>query len=252
MRTSLAIAAFLCVFIFSADFCTTAMAKEKLIPGTQVAREVKVKSSGKEVTLRFWQFVPKGYNGKKNFPLMLFLHGAGERGDKLEVVKKWGPPQLVGKRKDFPFVLISPQCPRGTLWKIEELYQRVNTVAGELKSDRQRMYVTGLSMGGFGSWLLMDKYPKLFAAGVPICGGGKATSAKNLVDIPIWALHGGADGGGKPALSELMIKKIKEAGGKKAKRTIYPGVGHNSWSRAYANEEVYKWLLSHKSSGAKK
>ena len=252
MRTSLAIPAVFCVFLFLVNCCTSAMAKEKLVPGTQVARELKVKSGGKDVTMRFWQFVPKGYDGKKKFPFMLFLHGAGERGDKLEVVKKWGPPKLVRKRKDFPFVLISPQCPRNTWWKIEELYQLVNKVAGELKIDRQRMYVTGLSMGGFGSWHLMDRYPKLFAAGVPICGGGKATSAKNLVDIPIWAFHGGADGVVKPALSELMIKKIKEAGGKKAKLTIYPGVGHNSWSRAYANEEVYKWLLGHPSAGAKK
>jgi len=183
---------------------------------------------------------------------MLFLHGAGERGNNLEKVKQWGPPKLVGKRKDFPFVVISPQCPRGTWWKVEGLYQLVNHVAGSLKIDRQRMYVTGLSMGGFGSWQLMDRYPKLFAAGVPICGGGKAGSAKNLVDIPIWAFHGDADGVVKADLSKLMIKAIEKAGGKKARLTLYPGVGHNSWSRAYANEEVYKWLLSHKSGGGKK
>ena len=251
MRTLPAIPAFLCVFLVFSD-STSALGKEKLVPGAQLAREVKVKSGGKNVTLRFWQFLPKAYNGKKEFPLMLFLHGAGERGDKLEAVKKWGPPKLVGKRKDFPFVLISPQCPRGTWWKVDELYQLVNQVAGKLKIDRRRMYVTGLSMGGFGSWHLMARYPKLFAAGVPICGGGNALSAKNLVDIPIWAFHGSADGVVKPELSKLMIEKIKEAGGKKAKLTIYPGVGHNSWSKAYANEEVYKWLLSHRSAGTKK
>lgn len=252
MRVPLAIPVILCGFLFSATCCTFATAKEKLVPGSQAAREVKVKSGGKEVTMRFWQFVPKSYNGRKTFPLMLFLHGAGERGDNLEVVKKWGPPKLVGRRKDFPFVVISPQCPRGTWWKVEELYHLVNHIAGQLKIDRQRMYVTGLSMGGFGSWHMMDRYPKLFAAGVPICGGGKAASAKNLVNIPIWAFHGGADGVVKPTLSKLMIEQIKKAGGKKAKLTIYPGVGHNSWSRAYANEEVYKWLLSHKTAGARK
>ena len=248
MRSLLMILAVLSV----SAICFSATAKDKLVPGSQVAREVKVKSGGKEVTMRYWQFVPKGYNGKKNFPLMLFLHGAGERGDNLDKVKQWGPPKLVGKRKDFPFVVISPQCPRGTWWKVEGLYQLVNHVAGSLKIDRQRMYVTGLSMGGFGSWQLMDRYPKLFAAGVPICGGGKAESAKNLVDIPIWAFHGDADGVVKADLSKLMIKAIEKAGGKKARLTLYPGVGHNSWSRAYANEEVYKWLLSHKSGGGKK
>ena len=111
--------------------------------------------------------------------------------------------------KDFPFVVISPQCPKDTWWRVDGLYQLVNHVAGSLKIDRRRMYVTGLSMGGFGSWQLMDRYPKLFAAGVPICGGGKAGSAKNLVDIPIWAFHGDADGVVKADLSKLMIKAIE-------------------------------------------
>ena len=248
MRALLMILAVLSV----SAICFSATAKDKLVPGSQVTREVKVKSGGKEVIMRYWQFVPKGYNGKKNFPLMLFLHGAGERGDNLDKVKRWGPPKLVGKRKDFPFVVISPQCPKDTWWRVDGLYQLVNHVAGSLKIDRRRMYVTGLSMGGFGSWQLMDRYPKLFAAGVPICGGGKAGSAKNLVDIPIWAFHGDADGVVKADLSKLMIKAIEKAGGKKARLTLYPGVGHNSWSRAYANEEVYKWLLSHKSGGGKK
>ena len=105
MRVPLAIPVILCGFLFSATCCTFATAKEKLVPGSQAAREVKVKSGGKEVTMRFWQFVPKSYNGRKTFPLMLFLHGAGERGDNLDKVKKWGPPKLVGKRKDFPFVV---------------------------------------------------------------------------------------------------------------------------------------------------
>lgn len=248
MRSLLMILAVLSV----SAICFSATAKDKLVPGSQVTREVKVKSGGKEVNMRYWQFVPKGYNGKKNLPLMLFLHGAGERGDNLDKVKRWGPPKLVGKRKDFPFVVISPQCPKGTWWRVDGLYQLVNHVAGSLKIDRRRMYVTGLSMGGFGSWQLMDRYPKLFAAGVPICGGGKAGSAKNLVDIPIWAFHGDADGVVKADLSKLMIKAIEKAGGKKARLTLYPGVGHNSWSRAYANEEVYRWLLSHKSGGGKK
>ena len=114
------------------------------------------------------------------------------------------------------------------------------------------MYVTGLSMGGFGSWNLMDRYPGFFAAGVPICGGGNAAGARNLVNTPILAFHGDADGVVKADLSKLMIKAIEKAGGKKVKLTLYPGVGHNSWSRAYANEEVYKWLLSHKTSGSTK
>ena len=238
--------------LFFITVCASSPAEEKPVPGSQVAREVKVKAGGKEVNVRYWQFVPKAYDGKKKLPLMLFLHGAGERGDNLEKVKQWGPPKLVRKRKDFPFVLISPQCPKGTWWKVEELYHLVNHAAGKLKIDRRRMYVTGLSMGGFGSWNLMDRYPGFFAAGVPICGGGNPAGARKLVNTPIWAFHGDADGVVKATLSKLMIKAIEKAGGKKAKLTLYPGVGHNSWSRAYANEEVYKWLLSHKTSGSTK
>ena len=223
---------------------TFSRAEDKLVPGSQVAREVTITPTGKKVSVRYWQFVPADYDGRKKFPLMLFLHGSGERGHNLELVKKWGPPRIVMRRQDFPFVLISPQCPEDTRWNVDELYHLMDHVSGYLMIDQQRMYVTGLSMGGTGSWHMMDRYPELFAAGIPICGNGKSDSAKNLVNIPIWAFHGGAD---NPSTSQLMIHQIEKAGGKNARLTIYPGIGHNSWSRTYANEGIYQWLLSHKS-----
>ena len=214
------------------------------VPGSQVAREVTIMPTGKKVSVRYWQFVPADYDGKKQFPLMLFLHGSGERGHNLELVKKWGPPRIVMDRPDFPFVLISPQCPEDRRWDVDELYHLMDHVSGSLMVDQQRLYVTGLSMGGSGAWHMMDRYPDLFAAGIPICGSGESDNAKNLVNIPIWAFHGGAD---NPSTSQLMIQQIGKAGGKKARLTVYPDVGHNSWSRTYANEGVYQWLLSKKS-----
>ena len=215
-------------------------------PGTQISQELKVKVGNKETTVGFWLFLPKSYDKKKSWPLMLFLHGAGERGDNLDQVKKWGPPKRVGEKKDFPFVVISPQCPKNKRWDPAQLHSLIGHVASTQKIDRSRMYCTGLSMGGYGTWAMIAKYPTLFAAVVPICGGGDPAMAKKTTEVPIWAFHGGADGVVPPSRSQAMIDAIKKAGGTKAKLTIYPGVNHNSWSKTYTNENVYKWLLSHR------
>ena len=122
----------------------------------------------------------------------------------------------------------------------------VDDLAGRLSIDKTRIYVTGLSMGGYGSWDLMARYPRIFAAGVPICGGGDPETAEVLKEIPIWVFHGDKDTAVPLAHSQQMVEAIKKAGGDKAKLTIYPGVGHNSWSATYANQEVYDWLLSHR------
>ena len=220
-------------------------------PGTQSAQELKVKTGNKETTVGYWLFLPKSYDKKKSWPLMLFLHGAGERGDNLDQVKKWGPPKRVGEKKDFPFVVISPQCPKNKRWDPAQLYSLVEHVSTTQKIDRSRMYCTGLSMGGYGTWAMIAKYPKLFAAVAPICGGGVPTTAKKITEVPIWAFHGGADGVVPPSRSQAMIDAIKKAGGTKAKLTIYPGVNHNSWSKTYTNEKVYEWLLSHRSKPTK-
>lgn len=215
-------------------------------PGAQVAQSVEVPGEGdSKVTVRYLLFVPKNYDEQKAWPLMLFLHGAGERGEDLELVKKWGPPLLVPDKQDFPFVLVSPQCPKDRFWNVDELARLVEHIAGTLKIDKSRMYATGLSMGGYGSWGLLAKYPKLFAAAVPVCGGGDPESAEKMKDIPIWAFHGDKDDVVPLEQTTRMIDAIIKAGGK-PKLTVYPGVGHNSWSATYDDPEVYKWLLSHK------
>lgn len=220
------------------------------VPGTQTAEQFtfKTRVEGKEdeTKVDYLLFVPGQYDGKAKLPLMLFLHGAGERGDDLELVKKWGPPKIVADRKDFPFVVASPQCKSGKRWDAAAMVALVEDLARRLKVDRKRIYVTGLSMGGYGSWDLMARYPRLFAAGVPICGGGDPTTADALKQIPIWVFHGDKDTAVPLSRSQQMVDAISEAGGDKATLTIYPGVGHNSWSATYANEKVYDWLLSHR------
>ncbi len=214
-------------------------------PGTQTAQELKIKTGNKEITLGYWLFLPKSYDQKKSWPLMLFLHGAGERGSNLNQVKKWGPPKRVGSKKDFPFVVISPQCPKNKRWDLEQLHSLIEHIATSHKIERSRIYCTGLSMGGYGTWAMIAKYPKLFAAAIPVCGGGDPSTAKKITEIPIWAFHGGADRVVPASRSQSMVNAIKGAGGTKAKLTIYPGVNHNSWSKTYANEKAYEWLLSH-------
>lgn len=218
--------------------------------GTQTAEEfsfkARVDGEKTETAVHYWLFLPQQYDGKEKLPLMLFLHGAGERGDDLEVVKKWGPAKIVASRKDFPFVVASPQCPSGKRWNAAAMAALVDDLAGRLSIDKTRIYVTGLSMGGYGSWDLMARYPKIFAAGVPICGGGDPETAEVLKEIPIWVFHGDKDTAVPLARSQQMVEAIKKVGGDKVKLTIYPGVGHNSWSATYANQEVYDWLLSHR------
>src|SRR3954469_24984435 len=126
------------------------------------------------VRLNYLLFLPEGYSNDsdKKWPLMLFLHGAGERGSDVNKVKVHGPPRIVEKRKDFPFIVVSPQCPADSWWRTFELNALLDEIQSQYKVDPDRVYLTGLSMGGFGTWELATQYPQRFAAIAPICGGG--------------------------------------------------------------------------------
>jgi predicted peptidase len=231
-------------------------------PGKQLPQQITVRAAStgerRDVAIPYMLFVPQGYKATgKPWPLLLFLHGLGESGnggDELERVKIHGPPGFVETRLDFPFVVVSPQLPppKGgmedvpTAWKAAELIQLVDHVQKQLNIDPTRVYVTGLSMGGFGTWRLVAKYPERFAAAVPICGGGEFTDmAKSLRRVPIWAFHGKLDAVVPVSKSEEMVNAVRRAGGD-VRLTIYPDVEHNSWKPTYDNPEVYKWLLSHR------
>ena len=198
--------------------------------------------------LNYLLYLPKEYdNSKSSFPLVLFLHGKGERGDSLDLVKRHGPPMLVEKGKDFPFILVSPQCPDGLRWtmQIDELIELLNKIINDYKVDTNRIYLTGLSRGGFGTWALAAAYPERFAAIVPICGGGNPVDACKIKNVPVWAFHGAKDNVVPLQKSQEMIDGLKKCGAE-PKFTIYPDAGHNSWTETYNNPELYKWLLSQK------
>lgn len=179
-------------------------------------------------------------------PLILFLHGLGERGNDLEKLKANGLPKKL-EHTALPFIVVSPQCPEGSFWTLElpSLSALLDDVIERHKADPTRVYLTGLSMGGYGAWHLALKYPHRFAALAPICGGGIPPLGHKLKDMPIWAFHGSEDEVVPLSKSQEMVQAINEAGGN-AELTVYQGVGHNSWEQAYDELKLYEWLLRHR------
>lgn len=211
-------------------------------PGEQTSAQLNARV---QVQLGYLLYLPRDYDKEKSWPLMLFLHGAGERGDDLELVKKHGPPKLIAAGKDFPFIVVSPQCPKGRWWEPMELVALLDEIGGKYKVDPDRIYVTGLSMGGFGSWRLAAYAPERLAAIAPICGGGETYWTKEFAHLPVWVFHGAKDTGVPLERSQAMVDALKKSGGD-PKFTIYPDAGHDSWTAAYDDPELYKWLLAQK------
>ena len=203
----------------------------------------------REVSLDYLLYLPAAYNdSEQDWPLVLFLHGAGERGSDLEKLKLHGPPKLIAEGKQFPFILAAPQCPQDGWWtaKAEDLAALVDFLIQTYRVDASRVYVTGLSMGGFGMWSLITQYPDKFAAAVPICGGGDDVMARfRLRSMPVWVFHGAKDPLVPLQKSEVMVNALRQAGNPNVKFTVYPDAGHDSWTETYNNPEVYQWLLSH-------
>lgn len=197
---------------------------------------------------RYVVFVPPGYTGSKTWPAIIFLNGAGECGtDGLKHTAVGLGSAIQWKVEEWPFLVIFPQKPTvesrwadhdGMVMAMLEATQR------EYKVDAQRVYLTGLSQGGYGTWDLAAKHPDLFAAIAPICGGGDPGRAGVLARMPIWCFHGDADTAVPLRASVEMVDAVKAAGGS-PKLTVYPGVGHNSWDKAYREEKLADWFLQH-------
>lgn len=198
-----------------------------------------------EVSIDYLLYLPDDYDTKEAWPLVLFLHGAGERGNDLELVKKHGPPKLIAAGKKFPFIVVSPQCPENRWWEPIELVALLDDVSSRYKVDPDRIYVTGLSMGGFGTWRLAAFAPERLAAIAPICGGGETYWTKQFSHLPTWVFHGAKDAGVPLVRSEAMVETLKKNGGN-PKFTVYPEAQHDSWTETYDNPEFYEWLLQQK------
>ena len=194
---------------------------------------------------------PDGYTEGKPYPVLLFLHGAGTRGSDINNITSHSFMKRPDKFEGFPFVVVAPLCHENTWFDLFETLKRFTLfIASAAYTDQKRLYLTGNSMGGYGTWQLAMSLPELFAAIIPICGGGMYWNAARLVNVPVWAFHGGKDGTVYVAESEKMVAAINKRGGE-AKLTIYPEHGHNSWDDTYNNPEIYTWLLSHENNNAK-
>jgi predicted peptidase len=202
--------------------------------------EIKVK-----VKYDYLLFLPENYaKSRKHWPLMLFLHGAGESGTNLFKIKKLGPPEIVDSKPDFPFILISPQS-QGNGWNPDALNALLDDVIHNYRVDKSRVYLTGASMGGTGTWTLASAHPEKFAAIAPVSSGGETADVKKLARMPIWAFHGAKDPTVKVGRAEATVAAFRAAGSN-IKFTVYPEAGHDAWTETYNNPELYRWLLEQK------
>ncbi len=226
-----------------------AVLTEKTTPLVIGQQELSLPETVRTVAMnrKFLLYVPREYMRQQNTPLLLFLHGMGERGTDLAMVRRVAIPRLIEGGRDFPMLVATPQClvgPDGKgWWHAGDLIGLVDHLERQYKVDPKRIYVTGLSMGGFATWDLACRNPQRFAAIVPVCGGGNPNEAGKLKNLPTWVFHGDKDTTVALAKSQEMVDGMKAAGGN-PKFTIYAGVGHNSWDRAYAEKDLVPWLLA--------
>ena len=239
-------------------------------PGTETGfldRSVKVLTE----TYRYQVFLPRGWSKKHKLPVILFLHGAGERGDDGLIQTEVGIGAAIRRNVDrFPAIVVFPQCRRSSWWTDvkmqEQAMMALNQSIKEFNGDDERVYLTGLSMGGYGTWSIASKFPGKFAVVVPICGGIRPPSrtpgpeevkneepgadpyldtAKKIGQTPVWIFHGADDKIVPTEESRKMHDALKSAGGN-VKYTEYEKVGHNSWDKAYAEQELLSWMFAQK------
>lgn len=205
------------------------------------------KTITKQARLNYLLYLPPEYDSQESWPLIMFLHGRGERGNNLKLVRQHGPPKRIAEGDDFPFIVVSPQCPAGSYWteELDALAALLDDIIASYNVNTRRVYLTGMSMGGRGTWFLAGRYPERFAAIAPVCGAGLSWIAvERLRNMPVWAFHGDADTVVPTYESENMVGWLRDVGNE-ARLTLYPGVGHDSWTQAYNTPELYEWFLSH-------
>jgi predicted peptidase len=229
------------------------------------SRSIKLGS----VEYQYRVFAPKGWTKKKTWPVILFLHGAGERGDDNTAQTRVGIGPAIQKQEgSFPFVVVLPQCPKDRWWTEPEMQalalKALERTAAEFHADSKRTYLTGLSMGGYGSWMMAANNPKMFSAVAVVCGGVRppprlklpeaarpsendadpyAAVAAKIGKVPVWVFHGSADALVPVSESRKMVEVLKANRGN-VRYNEYDGVGHNSWDKAYAEAELFPWFLS--------
>ena len=192
--------------------------------------------------------LPKDFDPTKRYPLVIFLHGAGERGEDPDKVSAHGYLRHVREKDaDYPCIILAPQCPEKKFWAsyTESLLAFLDDMCERLPIDRERVYLTGLSMGGTGTWMLAMTDPDRFAAIAPICGSGVCWNIDPLVKLPIYVYHGDLDTAVPLEESVTMVRGVNRRGGNATLQVLH-GVGHNAWDTAYAGDTLMNWFLQYK------
>ncbi|MCK5113813.1 MAG: prolyl oligopeptidase family serine peptidase [Phycisphaerae bacterium] len=246
----------LCAVVAHSQSSTAPAKPEKIITGKMTPQKIQ-----KQLTIpvkgQYLLYLPENYGQPgKVYPLILFLHGSGECGTNLDRVKKVGLPRFAPLRKNFPFIVLAPQCPKNEWWTDSRMIIRVMAMLDEVSVkymvDPRRIYVTGLSMGGFGTWALLEQFPKIFAAAAPVCGsGGNPYLAGRMRNVPIRIYHGGKDRKVSILNAREMDNALRGVGGN-VKLIIYPKMGHNIWDKVYTSDDFYNWLLQQRKKSLKR
>jgi predicted peptidase len=214
-------------------------------PGRQIEQSLDVRVV-RAYSADYLLFLPGDYDTAHRWPLLLFLHGAGERGSDVSRVALHGPPKVIREATlDLPFIVVSPQTPEDRIWSVALLDALLDEVSRRYSVDAERVYVTGLSMGGYGTWHLAMEFPHRFAAIAPISGGGIPTGACTLRHLPIWAVHGAQDQVIPVASTEQLVERLRACDGH-IRYTRHEDAGHDAWTRTYADPALYDWLLTHR------
>lgn len=228
-------------FLVGILFFQSCSPQQTLIEGEQ---NIEVKEN-----LRYYLSYPSGYFEKESetYGILLFLHGGGESGGELKELKEYGPPKMMDEGYPFPFLVLAPQNPyEKRWWDVRALNQLLDSIVSNNRVDKKRIYLTGLSRGGSAAWEMAVQYPNKFAALAVVCGMAPTPYAHWLDnDMPIWVFHGAEDRVIPVSESDDMVAKLKGMGFE-VRYDRYEGVGHNSWGRAYANDELYEWLNAQK------
>lgn len=247
MRSTLLVPAILLFPVLSLTNCAGLRQADAVTaqPGETVALTTKADDGDQPAAL----YVPANYDDRREWPLIVFLHGMGERGtDGVAQTEVGIGPAIVAHPERFPALVVMPQCSPSYVWSSPNGIAHVDHAIAQVRErynvDDERIYLTGLSMGGYGAFNYGALHPDLFAAVVPICGGGNPDRhAEPLAAIPMRVFHGGADPVVAPERSRQMVEAIRNAGGD-VQYTEYPGVGHNSWDATYGDPEVITWMLA--------
>lgn len=248
------------ILLLIAIFCTAAVARAQSVPIDKFQTLTHEDNDGAKLLYRLLTPPDSDADANQRHPLLVFLHGAGERGDDNKAQLKWGAKFMLAAAEKHGCYVVVPQCPKNKKWvevdwsrqthvmpeepseSIRLLMEVIAEMQEKFSIDNDRLYIVGLSMGGYGTWDTIQRYPEMFAAAVPICGGGDEGNA-DRIKTPVWAFHGDKDGAVPVDRSRKMVAAIRASGGQ-PKYTEYPGCGHNAWSPAMADPELAKWLFS--------